>query len=53
VRAVKSVLILGVTVMLAGGASAARANAFDDCVLENMRGVTSDLAAKSIKVACL
>ena len=29
------------------------ANAFDDCVLENMRGVTSDAAAKSIKVACL
>jgi hypothetical protein len=29
------------------------ANAFDDCVLENMRGATSDVAAKSIKVACL
>ncbi len=32
---------------------AAHANAFDDCVLENMRGVTSDAAANSIKVACL
>ena len=29
------------------------ANTFDDCVLENMRGVTWDLAAKSIKAACL
>ena len=28
-------------------------NPFDDCVLENMRGATSDVAAKSIKVACL
>jgi hypothetical protein len=53
VRAVKSIWMLGVTGMLAAGASTARANAFDDCVLENMRGVTSDLAAKSIKVACL
>jgi hypothetical protein len=35
------------------GAPSALAAAFDDCVLENMRGVTSDLAAKSIKVACL
>jgi hypothetical protein len=33
--------------------SAAKATTFDDCVLENMRGVTSDLAAKSIKVSCL
>jgi hypothetical protein len=31
----------------------ARANVFDDCVLENMKGATSDLAAKSIKTACL
>ncbi|MFL9499147.1 hypothetical protein DNX69_06495 [Rhodopseudomonas palustris] len=28
-------------------------NAFDDCVLEKMPGTTSDLAAKSIKTACL
>lgn len=34
-------------------AEQARATAFDDCVLTNMKGVTSDLAAKSIKVACL
>lgn len=34
-------------------AGAARANAFDDCVLENMKAATSDLAAKSIKTACL
>jgi hypothetical protein len=31
----------------------AQANAFDDCVLENMRGVTSEAAAKSIKTACV
>lgn len=31
----------------------ALANPFDDCVLENMRGVTADLAARSIKVSCL
>jgi hypothetical protein len=29
------------------------ANAFDDCVLKNMQGATSDVAAKSIKVACI
>ena len=34
-------------------AGPALANPFDDCVLENMRGVTSDLAAKSVKVSCL
>ncbi len=28
-------------------------NPFDDCVLGNMRGTTSDVAAKSIKVVCL
>jgi hypothetical protein len=28
-------------------------NPFDDCVLGNMQGATSDVAAKSIKVACL
>jgi hypothetical protein len=31
----------------------AAANPFDECVLSDMKGVTSDLAAKSIKVACL
>ena len=39
--------------IVAGGAGDVSANAFDDCVLENMRGMTSDAAAKSIKVACL
>jgi hypothetical protein len=34
-------------------AGPALANRFDDCVVESMRGVTSDLAAKSVKVACL
>jgi hypothetical protein len=29
------------------------ANALDDCVLKNMPGVTSDVAAKAIKEACL
>ena len=44
---------LAVVAFLVGSSDCAMANAFDDCVLENMRGVTSDLAAKSIKVACL
>lgn len=34
-------------------AGPAMANTFDDCVLDGMKGVTSDLAAKSVKVACL
>lgn len=45
--------VLPIAVAVACAAGQARANAFDDCVLENMRGTTSDLAAKSIKVACL
>lgn len=45
--------MMAVAVSVAGFAGTAMANAFDDCVLENMRGVTSDLAAKSIKIACL
>jgi hypothetical protein len=42
-----------VAVAMLAPAPAAHANAFDDCVLKNMQGVTSDAAAKSIKVACL
>lgn len=38
---------------MSAAVSDARANPFDDCVLDKMTGVTSDLAAKSIKVACL
>lgn len=38
---------------LIGLPSLAKANSFDDCVLENMKATTSDLAAKSIKTACL
>jgi hypothetical protein len=34
-------------------AGAVHANAFDDCVLKTMQGVTSDAAAQSIKEACL
>ncbi|GAB9240847.1 hypothetical protein [Bradyrhizobium diazoefficiens] len=34
-------------------AGPALANAFDDCVLNKMAGVTSDAAAKAIKEACL
>lgn len=34
-------------------AGPALANAFDDCVLDRMAGVTSDAAAKAIKEACL
>ncbi len=45
------------TVFLAAVAGAwavqAQANAFDDCVLKNMQGATSDVAARSIKVACI
>lgn len=45
------------TVFLAAAALAwagpALANAFDDCVLDKMAGVTSDAAAKAIKEACL
>lgn len=44
---------LAAAALTSGFAVGAHANAFDDCVLDNMRGVTSDLAAKSIKVACL
>ncbi len=32
-------------------AGAVHANAFDDCVLKTMQGVTSDAAAQSIKEA--
>lgn len=39
--------------LVAAWSGAAHANAFDDCVLKNMQGATSDLAAKSTKVACL
>lgn len=39
--------------LTAGFASGAQANAFDDCILKNMQGVTSDVAAKSVKIACL
>jgi hypothetical protein len=39
--------------LAAGWSGAAQANAFDDCVLKNMQGATSDVAAKSIKVACI
>ena len=34
-------------------ASKAKVTSFESCISENMRGVASDLAAKSIKVACL
>ncbi|MDA9430226.1 hypothetical protein XH88_00165 [Bradyrhizobium sp. CCBAU 51627] len=34
-------------------ADSALANAFDDCVLDKMAGVTSDAAAKAIEEACL
>jgi len=37
--------------LAAGRSGAAQANAFDDCVPKNMQGATSDVAAKSIKVA--
>jgi len=47
---VRILAIFGVVALFAGPALA---NPFDDCVLEGMKGVTSDLAAKSIKVACL
>jgi hypothetical protein len=46
-------VFLSVVTLVPGGVVAVHANAFDDCVLENMRGVTSDAAANSIKVACL
>lgn len=47
----KSVLVA--LAMAAAWSAPALANAFDDCVLENMKGTTSDLAAKSVKTACL
>jgi hypothetical protein len=43
----------GVLIAAALGAGPAAANPFDKCVLADMKGITSDLAAKSIKVACL
>ncbi|MDH2356564.1 hypothetical protein QCM80_38980 [Bradyrhizobium sp. SSUT112] len=46
-------MMMAVSVIATGYAGAAVANAFDNCVLDNMRGTTSDLAAKSIKIACL
>jgi hypothetical protein len=49
-ESVKKTLFLVAAVAWSG---AAQANAFDDCVLENMKAATSDLAAKSIKTACL
>lgn len=33
--------------------SRARSVSFNDCVLENMRGINSDLAAESVKESCL
>lgn len=36
-----------------GLASNAHASAFDDCVIDALKGTTSDVAAKSLKVACL
>jgi hypothetical protein len=44
---------LTIAAFFVGSSASAVANAFDDCVLENMRGVSSDVAARSIKVACL
>lgn len=44
----KTVFLAAVAVVWSGSA---RANAFDDCVLKNMQGVTPDVAAKSIEVA--
>ena len=44
------IAITAIVLLASGGA---HANPFDDCVLDKMSGVTSDLAAKSIKVACL
>ncbi|SDK42606.1 hypothetical protein [Bradyrhizobium ottawaense] len=46
--------IIGISAAMAvAWAATAQANAFDDCVLKNMQGATSDVAAKSIKVACI
>lgn len=39
--------------LAAAWTGAAQANAFDDCVLKNMQGATSDVAAKAIKVSCI
>lgn len=51
-RAVRS-LLLGVLAMTIASTSLAMASEFDKCVLQNMRGVTSDLAAASVKESCL
>jgi len=48
-----SAKILAVGALTAGFSIGAHANAFDDCVLKNMQGVTSDIAAKPVKIACL
>lgn len=37
-------VMVAVGILATGDSGAAMANAFDDCVLENMRGTTSDLA---------
>jgi hypothetical protein len=44
---------IGLAILAVGLTGSAVANDFDACVADHMRGVTSDIAAKEIKVACV
>ncbi len=39
-------------ILILASASSAKADKYDDCILDNMKGVTSDTAAKAIMQAC-
>ena len=49
----KMLAVLAAAGCIVAACGQVQANPFDECVLENMRGTTSDVAAKSIKTACL
>jgi hypothetical protein len=59
-KATPFVLVLGFVFGIAQGASSqglidrllGRGQSYEDCILQNMRGVTSDLAAREVRRAC-
>ncbi len=59
-KAAPFVLVLGLVFGIAQGAYSqglidrllGRGQSYEDCILENMRGVTSDLAAREVRRAC-
>ena len=49
---VGTVSFLSLTILLPGLAGGVTPNNYDECILESMKGVKSDLAAKSIIMSC-